>query len=338
MVKDTNKKATVKDVAALAHVSTASVSRYLNGVKGHVSKENASKISKAIKLLHYVPNSAARQMVSHESKEIALLVADASDIFSAELFKGASTYLSKKGYTTVLFDSSSNKDREMSLLDTIHNSSFDGLLYQPLNSNLSSLKFDVIRNIPLVVIDRRIMDKNICQVVSTNYQSASKITKIYKDKGFENVIIISSPIYDVSTRLQRLKGIESQIDISNIHILETTLNIHSLKNKENRSKLYSQIQSLLIPGKKNLLFFLEERFLMASLPFLIKLNQDNQSNIAITGFIDSDYPSWIFPNSNFIKQQPFEMGHQSATLLIKLIKGKTDSTKCITVNNEIVYR
>ena len=63
-----SKKTTIRDVARLAGVSTASVSRYLNGKKGAMTEQTAQNIQAAIQKLNYVPSFTARAMNNNASK------------------------------------------------------------------------------------------------------------------------------------------------------------------------------------------------------------------------------------------------------------------------------
>ncbi|WP_369404160.1 LacI family DNA-binding transcriptional regulator [Secundilactobacillus oryzae] len=92
MKEEKSKTANIKDVAALADTSVATVSRYLNGDFGRMSPKTAQKVQEAIDKLNYVPNSVARQMKTKSSRMIAVVVSNIDDYFSTELFKGISSF------------------------------------------------------------------------------------------------------------------------------------------------------------------------------------------------------------------------------------------------------
>lgn len=104
------RSANIKDVAALAKVSTATVSRFLNGNLDRMSAATAERVRVAIDKLKYVPNSAARQMTTKSSNLIALIVSNSDDYFSAELFKGMSSILESNGYIATMLDSDSDPE------------------------------------------------------------------------------------------------------------------------------------------------------------------------------------------------------------------------------------
>src|SRR5690625_6472939 len=76
--------ATIKDVAKLANVSTATVSRVLNS-NGYVNEKTKERVEKAIKELDYLPNDVARNLFKGRSKMIALFVPDIMNPFFPEL-------------------------------------------------------------------------------------------------------------------------------------------------------------------------------------------------------------------------------------------------------------
>lgn len=161
----TSDTVTMKDVAALANVSIATVSRFLNGDLSRMSTNTAKTVKSAIDKLNYVPNSAARQMVTKSSGLIAIIVANIDDFFSTELFKGISAMLESKGYVGVLFDSNSDVTREKELMTIVSTHTFDGLIIQPFSS-VKVISDTIRRNIPIVIVDREIEQSPWTQVVT----------------------------------------------------------------------------------------------------------------------------------------------------------------------------
>ena len=91
-IKDASKKRpTIRDVAKVADVSVATVSRFLNGKTQKMSDQTAERIRVAIKKMNYVPNSAAREMARNSSRIIAVLAANIADYFSVEIYRGISS-------------------------------------------------------------------------------------------------------------------------------------------------------------------------------------------------------------------------------------------------------
>ena len=82
----------IKDVAKLAGVSQASVSKFLNS-KPYVSEKTKEKIVKAIKKLNYKPNAIARSLVKRKSNCIGLIIRDITNPFYAGIVKSMENYI-----------------------------------------------------------------------------------------------------------------------------------------------------------------------------------------------------------------------------------------------------
>lgn len=319
------KKATIRNVAELADVSIASVSRYLNNKsEGHLSKEKAYSIEQAIKKLKYIPNLAARQMATNRSKTIAVVVSNIDDYFSTELFKGASNILHVKGYEAFLLDTNSDQSQEKELIKTVSSSFFDGLLFQPLSSNIMTILSEFIHDIPTVILDRRLSCTRWPQVISNNIEVSKNATKYFLNKGCDDILILSSELKIASTRRDRYSGICSVANPRQIHLIqidEETYNHIAIKKK---IEIFLHEQEKY--KKKTLIFSFKERWLLEFIPMLIADGFLNTNSVYVTGFSDTKLAHLFLPASKLISQNPYLMGASAAETLLKLLNGKTKKT------------
>lgn len=303
------KKANIKDVAALAGVSTATVSRYLNHDLSRMSEKTAEKVQDAITKLNYVPNLVARQMITKSSKMIAVLISNIDDYFSTELFKGVSSMLESKGYIAVMFDSNSDAAREQKLLKTIGSRMFDGLIIQPIN-NSHIVQESLGRKIPIVVVDRGFQSSPWPQVIADNYQSARTATKFFLDQGYKHVVVLTSELNSVSSRLERYRGIKSLTD--DVDIIQID------ENSYNQSAIFKELVQKIDRVKEDtLIFALKERWLLEFVPSLTMKSRIEDRRLAITGFADTKMVTQLDPNLHLVTQRPFLMGASSAELMIQ---------------------
>lgn len=118
MTKADGKKrhvATIKDVAARAGVSTATVSKYLNQLQ-NFSPEVEARIAEAVRDLGYHQNPLARSIITGRSGTIGLSIPDIFNPFFAALVTGASRVAAERGYTVLLVDSESGEESERKAL------------------------------------------------------------------------------------------------------------------------------------------------------------------------------------------------------------------------------
>src|SRR5699024_11525076 len=95
--------ATIRDVAKLANVSVATVSRVLNN-KGYVNADTKKRVNQAIEQLHYSPNDVARTLFRGRSKMIALFVPDIMNPFFPKLARAVEDIAIKNNYIFVTFN------------------------------------------------------------------------------------------------------------------------------------------------------------------------------------------------------------------------------------------
>ncbi|MGL5799639.1 MAG: LacI family DNA-binding transcriptional regulator, partial [Plesiomonas sp.] len=142
--------ATMKDVAQLAGVSTATVSRALMN-PDKVSTATRQRVEKAVVEVGYSPNSLARNLRRNESKTIVVIVPDISDPFFADVIRGIEEAATAQGYLVLLGDCAQQNARERSFVNLVFTKQADGMLL--LSSNLP---FDISKpeqkNLPPIVM------------------------------------------------------------------------------------------------------------------------------------------------------------------------------------------
>lgn len=325
MEKRKNKKATIRDVAKMASVSVASVSRYLNKkADGRLSKEKANTIKRAIKLLDYVPSAAARQMVTKQSKMIAVIVTNIDDYFSTELFKGASNILKAKGYQAFLLDTNVEQQQEKELIKTVSSKYFDGLLLQPLSGNIDTIQSEIINNISTVILDKGLATKHWPQVVTDNTRAAKNATKYFLEHGCNDILILSSEINVASTRKDRYIGVCSVARLEQVHLLQINEKIYNYSAIKKKIAIFLKKQKE--KQKKTLIFAFKERWLLEFIPELIAEGYIDDKYVTITGFADTKVAQSILPHSKLIHQNPYLMGASAAEILLKEL-GDKDQVK-----------
>jgi len=120
-------KATIYHVARRARVSTATVSRFLNGT-GLVAAETGHRIEQAIQVLGYRPNMVARSLVTKATHTLALLMPDITNPFFPDLVKGVQLLADERGYTVLLCSVAGDAAREEEYLQMLSAKQVDGAL------------------------------------------------------------------------------------------------------------------------------------------------------------------------------------------------------------------
>ncbi len=109
---------TIRDVAAAAEVSTATISKFINGAQ-RFSPGVEAKIKSVIEELGYRSNPLAQSMITGKTRSIGLAVLDISNPHFSSIVKGANRIAVEHGYTLLLVDTDENPSRERPLLEAL---------------------------------------------------------------------------------------------------------------------------------------------------------------------------------------------------------------------------
>ena len=110
--------ATIRDVAKLAGVSVATVSRYLNK-SGYVNADTELNLKNAIEKLNYIPSVVARGLAGKSTKTFALILPDISNPFFPELARAVEDVASTYGFTVILCNSDGQIGKEKNYIDIL---------------------------------------------------------------------------------------------------------------------------------------------------------------------------------------------------------------------------
>ncbi|WP_018143093.1 LacI family DNA-binding transcriptional regulator [Alloscardovia criceti] len=152
------KRATLKDIARIAGVSSTAVSLVLNNKPNRFTEETRDHIRAIARDLNYVPNQSARNLATHSSSLLALIIPDIENLFFVSLAKHLEEECKKNGYSLLVVDSGEDVKEQESALRRMVQLGIDGLFMVPakgtsarnekLRQFLSNLDF------PVIFIDR----------------------------------------------------------------------------------------------------------------------------------------------------------------------------------------
>ena len=110
------KQATIKDVAAMAGVSAATVSRALDD-RPEISAETKEKVREACRCLGYVPNAAARGLTGRKTHVIGMVVPDVSNPYFSGMATAIEARAAQEGYRVLLSNSMRSEEQEIRAID-----------------------------------------------------------------------------------------------------------------------------------------------------------------------------------------------------------------------------
>lgn len=198
-------KATIKDVAAVANVSVATVSRVLNG-NYYVSPDVVERVRRAIESLGYVQNSIARSLKMNSTHMIGYVVSDISNTYHISAARAAEDILRKEGYSMILCSTENSQEREYEYLNLLIGKNVDALVLNTTGKNDSYI-VELSKNMPIVLVNRKITRSEFTgDFVDTNgYDGCYQLTKLLLSIGHRKIYVLHGPQH-LSNSQERLAG------------------------------------------------------------------------------------------------------------------------------------
>lgn len=330
-----SQKLSIRDIACMADVSVATVSRVINN-NGRFSEETRRRVQKVIDENGYVTNMAARSLRSSKSGNIGMIVPDISNDFFSAIALHAERFLAGKDYSVFVCNSGNDPEREMAYFRTLTSKLVDGIL---CISGLNTLEDDLLTSrVPVVCIDRYPENARAIPRVSTNDVEASRIaTEHLIEQGCRQILFISSFTARYSKR-DREEGYRKAIEANGLTTREAdALYITGAKPSmiESEDLITSHLANhgLDFDG----IFCSSDHSAVGCLRALQKASIDVPGQVRLVGFDDSVYSRLTTPQISSVQRHPDQLAQRGCEVLLQQIQGETSSLETF-VPSELVIR
>jgi len=325
---------TLEMVAAQAGVSRATVSRVVNG-SPKVKPDVAATVREAIEQLNYVPNRAARSLVSRRTQAIAMVVPESAakvfdDPFFAAVVQGVALYLEDTDYTLNMIIESgaaSHKTRRYLLGGNV-----DGALVVSHHTGDHSYS-ELSRSLPVVFGGRPLseVEGDNYYVDVDNFAGACSAVEHLVASGRTRLATIAGP-QDMPPGVDRLSA------------FHTTLDKHGLASDLVEVGDFSPpsgadaMRRLLARGEPiDGIFAANDQMAIGAYSAIREAGLSVPSDIAVVGFDDDNYGSTATPPLTTVRQPSIEMGQRMAEMIVGLIE-KQPIDSVTTLSTELVIR
>jgi len=191
----------IRQVAKLAGVSTATVSRTINNQR--VTPSTALRVRQAIEELKYFPNTQARSLVSGRSRIVGLIVSDITNPFFPELVKGFEDAATRHGYEILLANTEYDSARMATGVRRMLERKVDAVAIMTSEMDPSLTQQLKRRSIPMVFLDVGEVAPHVSNVRIDYALGISQAVEHLLDWGHRRVAFISGPQDLKSSRIRR---------------------------------------------------------------------------------------------------------------------------------------
>lgn len=315
---------TIRDVAKLAGVSVATVSRVLNK-SGYVSEASKEKVKKAVKELNYYPNEVARSLFQKRSNFIGLLLPDITNPFFPALAKGVEDSVTNRGYSLLLGNVENDPEKEEEYLKIFAQNNIAGVISAVQGKNKN------FKNIPMVVLDR-VDDAQKYSVHSDDFKGGKLAAQSIIEGEPKELVIMAGP-KEVSGANIRLAGNEKVLKEANIDYQIFQTKSYQIDYAEETAqalfKEYPNVDSVIASN---------DVYAIAMMKEAIKRGLEIPKDFQIIGYDDMPFSRMVYPGLSTIVQPAYEIGFQGAELICDILENKTIKEAQIQLTVQRVMR
>jgi LacI family transcriptional regulator/LacI family asc operon transcriptional repressor len=226
---------TIYDIARIAGVSTATVSRVVNNT-GNVSKKTRQRVLNVIHEANYTPNVFARGMGTNSMRTIGILCADIAHPFMAKAVSLLQKPLHEHGYDCILSCTGLEHDDKLEHIQRLLSKSIDALVligskYEDPTSDEIEPDYiaEAAKHIPVFLVNGHVPGKNVFCTYSNDFEITREVTRRFIAQGRQRILFLSDfPAYCVLRRLHGYEAALQEIGITTSSELEvfTRVDVH----------------------------------------------------------------------------------------------------------------
>jgi len=333
------KTITIKDIAKMANVSTATVSRIVNNSE-LVKEKTRKRVLKIIHKYNFTPNISAKNLVKGHTKNIGLIFPYnqdmLKDLYLTEIAANIEKYIIEANYDFTLFfyHEEDYKNLEQYYLDLFFSGKVCGLVIGGIPINDQSLNSLVKFKFPFIVIGSRVENNNV-SFVDVNHKLAVQNAIEYFISQKKNKIIYIGSSLNFSSCIDKFEGYKSTLKKHNIEYNKKNV-FHNIYTHE---QAYHICQSFI---KKNTLpdaIFCDHDILSwGVINCLLNSKLPNWKKISVMGYNDISISKYIYPSLSTIKLPVPKMAKTAIDILISYIKNPDKKSEQKIFNAELVIR
>lgn len=304
---------TILDVARLAQVSTATVSRVINS-PDTVREKTREKVLRAMKMCNYKYNALARGFATKKSNTIGLIIPSINNPVFAESTLGVQEYAEQKQIKVILGNTSYKITQEESLINALRESQVDGLIITTTNPKGEIIKSLVDEEVPFVLLFSTVKTGPISAVGVDNYRGGYEATEHLISLGHRQIGMIAGSFSVTDRSYHRWHGYRQCLKDNGIPYNKNLLVQTEYSLSGGRNSIKQLLKQDLPPSA---VFCSNDYIALGAIKGARETGLSLPEELSIVGFDDMPTASYMVPALTTIRQPAYEMGRRACELLLQ---------------------
>ena len=324
---------TIKDIAKMAEVSTAAVSRYFNN--GYVSEEKRIAIKKVVEKTGYFPSMQAQTLRTKRTNLIGVIIPRIDSTSIARIVGGIMETAEERDYQLLIANTMNNSMKELEYLSILREKQVDGVIL--IGTIFSDEHKDVLSTVevPLVIVGQKLEGYNC--VYHDDYHAEYDITKLLLEKGRRKLVYIGVTEDDEAVGMTRYRGYRDAVIEQGLPELAERRVISGFDARdgyyamETLLETYNEIDGVVAAT---------DTIASGAIKYLHKKGIKIPEDIMVVGQGDSKLAQIITPELSTVRYYYEESGRAAAKIIIEDIKSDKDEipVRMVKLGYELIDR
>lgn len=322
-------KTTIEDVARIAGVSIATVSRAL-GKPDVVSRDTRDKVTAAIEQTGYTANAMARNLRRQKTRMIVVLVPNIGNPFFSEILAGIEEVATANGYNILIGNTDNDPVRENNFANFVQGNQADGLLL--LNGRAPDGNSGGGKLPPLVVLCERIPDSELPTVRIDNDLAAQDAIRHLIELGHRRIAQIAGPPVNILT-VDRSRGAARALQAAGLDADVVVNGDFSIASGAAATR-----ELLRRTEHPTAVFCSNDEMAMGAIQEIKAAGLTVPGDISVIGFDDLTFAEVYDPSLTTVHQPRRLIGETAMGVLVDILAGKPAPTEPIVLGAELRVR
>ena len=332
-----NKKTTIKDIANVLGITPSAVSKALND-HPRISKETKLAVKQIAENLNYQPNHLASALRKGKSNLVGVIVPRTNSNFFSSVLENIEKVLNKEGYNVIITQSNESYKKECQNIDTLLHTQVDGIIASLANETVDFSQFEKIKKkgIPLILYDRGDNDIDVDYIGIDDYDMSHMVVEHLVKQNCKRIAHIGGYRH---TRIfkNRILGFIDAIKKHNLPLEDDLILEGDLTLNDGRKSMEILLS---LPNRPDAVFAASDYAALGALQVMQEQNIKVPEQIALVGFSNEPFTSYIKPSISSINQHSEKIGKLAAEAFLDRIKHPKKEVKLnkIILKPELIIR
>ncbi|MFK7692437.1 LacI family DNA-binding transcriptional regulator [Paenibacillus sp. HJGM_3] len=337
-----DKPITIHDIARLANVSSATVSRVLSNSSYPVSAALRDKILRIAKEANYIPNQLGKQLKTRTNRTIGIIVPTITNQFYSSIILGVEELARKHEYQVLLCNSFQDPALERKYIQAIFEKQVRGLVISSISGEKELLRPYIERGLHVVAVDQRLEGERLGQVDFEYRQGGRLATRYLIGRGHRRIAYVTAPLDRPSRRSIHAGYMEAMGEAGlSPQVVEDgpgTSYSGSYEFENGKALTARLLESEPSGETPTAIFACNDMTAFGVIHALTERGIRVPDEMSVVGFDGIDFGQMITPPLTTVYQPTHEMGRLACSMLIEQLEGRGRPDQLLVLQPELLER